>query len=193
MQAKIEKHFQESIAVKTEALEHLRNGLAMAITMVIATIDAGGKIFFFGNGGSAADSQHIAAEFVERIKYTEVALPAIALTTDTSVLTATSNDRGFEQVFARQIEALGTRKDMAIGISTSGNSPNVVQALKVAKAYGMQTLGFLGKDGGEAAKLVDLALVVPSDSPQRIQECHILMGHILAELVEEHFEDSGTT
>ncbi len=187
MKARIDEFFSESISVKQEALPHLREGLALSITMVIAAIEEGGKLLIFGNGGSAADSQHIACEFVERIKFPEIALPAIALTTDTSLLTASANDRGFEHVFSRQIEALGHKEDIALAISTSGNSPNVILGLRVAKAHGLQTIAFLGGDGGEAAALADLALIVPSKSPQRIQECHILMGHILAELVEEHF------
>ena len=153
----------------------------------IEVLEAGHKIFFFGNGGSAADSQHLAAELVGRVKVNRQALPAIALTTDTSNLTALGNDYGFESIFQRQIEALGKAGDIAVAISTSGNSPNVLAAVKAAKQMGIQTLGLTGGSGGKLKSLVDVAIIIPSNSTSRIQESHITVSHILCELVEAHF------
>jgi D-sedoheptulose 7-phosphate isomerase len=157
---------------------------AIAITNCLRS---GGKLLFFGNGGSAADAQHLAAEFVGRFVIERRALPAIALTTDSSILTAVGNDYGFDQVFARQIEALGNRNDVAIGISTSGNSPNVLLAMKQAHLKQMKTVGLAGKDGGALVKDVDIAITVASSNTARIQECHIAVGHLLCELVETQF------
>jgi D-sedoheptulose 7-phosphate isomerase len=153
--------------------------------MLADCLESGGKLLFFGNGGSAADAQHLAAEFVGRFVKERRALPAIAFTTDSSILTAVGNDYGFEQVFVRQIEALGQPNDVAVGISTSGNSPNVVIALKEAAKRGLKTIGLAGKDGGELARCVDLPIVVPTSNTARIQECHIAIGHLFCELVEE--------
>ena len=139
----------------------------------------------FGNGGSAADSQHIAAEFVGRFAFDRPALPALALNVNTSCITAIGNDYGFEQVFSRQIEALGQAGDVAIGISTSGNSPNVVRAISVAKKKGLHTIGLTGRTGGTLKSTVDFCICVPSEETPRIQESHILIGHIISELVEE--------
>jgi D-sedoheptulose 7-phosphate isomerase len=148
---------------------------------------AGGKLMLCGNGGSAADCQHIAAEFVGRLSavFERPALPAIALTTDTSCLTAVGNDYGFEHIFERQVEALGKEGDVLIAISTSGNSESVIRAITEARERGIRTIGFLGGDGGKVKPLVDIAIVVPSKSVPRIQEAHITMGHIICELVEQ--------
>ena len=145
------------------------------------------KILLCGNGGSAADAQHLATEFVIRLSPTikRPGLPAIALTTDTSNLTAGANDLGYDHVFARSVEALGTSGDVLIGISTSGNSPNVNHAMEKARELGMKTIAFLGKDGGTSKGLADLALIIPSNDTQRIQEGHITVGHIIFQQVEQ--------
>jgi len=144
----------------------------------------GGKILLMGNGGSAADSQHIAAEIVGRYKRERRGMPAIALTTDTSILTSVGNDYGFDYVFARQVEALATDKDVVIGISTSGNSANVVAAIEAAKAIGATTIGLTGRGGGKLAALCDINFAMPSGDTPRIQEAHILLGHILCDIID---------
>lgn len=154
----------------------------------LKTIKAGGTIFLFGNGGSAADSQHIAAEFIGRFSKNRKSLPAVALTVNTSNLTAIANDYGYEQIFSRQLEGLLKRKDLVIGISTSGKSKNVLKAVEFAKSKGCFTIGLTGGDGGELKKLTDLCLVAPADTPARIQEIHILAGHIFSEIVENGFD-----
>lgn len=154
---------------------------------LIKCLEAGGKVLFFGNGGSAADAQHLAAEFVVRFRQNRRALPGIALTTDTSVLTACSNDFGYETAFSRQVEALAQPGDIAIGISTSGNSAVVVKGLVAAKDAGCLTVAFTARDGGECAVIADLAFRAPSPVTARAQECHLLAGHILCDLVESHF------
>jgi phosphoheptose isomerase len=158
--------------------------IVRAARAIIKCLHSGGKILFFGNGGSAADAQHLAAEFVGRFVVERQGLPAIALTTDTSILTAVGNDYGFDQIFARQVEALGRPGDVAVGISSSGNSPNVVLAIKSAKTLGLHTIGLSGRDGGTLAKDSDLAITIPSAITARIQECHLAIGHIWCELVE---------
>jgi D-sedoheptulose 7-phosphate isomerase len=145
----------------------------------------GGKILLMGNGGSAADSQHIAAELVGRFQRERKGLAAIALTTDTSLLTSVGNDYGYEHIFARQVEALGRPGDLLIGISTSGNSPNVVRAIEVAKGLGITTVALTGAGGGRLAALCDLTLAVPSSVTARVQEAHILIGHVLCELIDD--------
>src|SRR5438874_11073644 len=155
-----------------------------AAGLITECLRAGGKLLLFGNGGSAADAQHLAAEFVGRFIGERRALPAIALTTDSSMLTAVGNDYGFERVFERQIEGLGRANDVAIGISTSGNSPNVIAAVRTAKKQGLKTIGLIGKDGGMLAKCVDTAITVCAVNTARIQECHIAIGHLFCELVE---------
>lgn len=186
--AEIESRLTESIRTKERVRAELIPVMEQAARMMIGALEKGNKIFFFGNGGSAADSQHLAAELVGKM-YVEGrrALPAIALTTDSSNLTALGNDFGFEVVFSRQIEALGKPGDVAIGITTSGQSPNVLAAVKTAKRMDIKTIGFIGRDGGKLKALVDIPIVVPSDSTQRIQESHITIGQILCELVEAHF------
>ena len=156
-----------------------------AAAKLVDCLKSGNKILFFGNGGSASDSQHLAAEFVGRYEKERRALAAISLTTDTSILTAVGNDYGFDRVFERQIEALGKRNDVAIALSTSGNSKNVLAAVKRAKIMGIYTIGLTGGTGGELKTSVDLALVIPSKKTSRIQESHIMIGHILCECVDE--------
>jgi D-sedoheptulose 7-phosphate isomerase len=178
------KRFKESSEVKTRFLKENLPRLLEAVNIISHAFEAGNKLFFFGNGGSAADSQHLAAEFVNRYVMDRPPLPAIALTTDTSILTSVSNDFAFNEVFTKQLRALGKEGDIAIGLSTSGASPNVIKAFEVAKEMGMKTVAFTGNDGGILAKVADIPLVVPSTSTPRIQETHILIGHILCEMVE---------
>lgn len=180
----IQKRFKESAEVKARFLKENLPKLLESIKLVSHVFEAGNKLFFFGNGGSASDAQHIAAEFVNRYIMDRPPLPAIALTTDTSVLTSISNDMAFIDIFSRQIKALGKEGDVAVGISTSGNSANVIKAFEVAKEMGMKTIAFTGNDGGILAKLADIALIVSSSSTPRIQETHILVGHLLCEMVE---------
>lgn len=184
MEETILKRFQESGEVKTQFLEKNLPKLIEVIHLIARCFESGNKLFFFGNGGSAGDAQHLAAEFVNRYLLDRPALPAIALTTDTSILTSISNDTDFSEVFSRQLMALGKQGDIAIGITTSGNSPNILKAFEVAKRMGMKTIALVGKDGGKVAKVADLSLIVPSQSTPRIQETHILIGHLLCEMVE---------
>jgi D-sedoheptulose 7-phosphate isomerase len=153
--------------------------------MLADTLKEGGKLLVMGNGGSAADAQHFVAEIVGRFKLERRALPAVALTTDTSILTAIGNDYGFEAVFSRQVEALAAPGDMVVGISTSGNSPNVLKAFQLARERGCRIVGLLGRDGGSIKDVCNLALVVPSDDTPRIQEGHIAIIHIVCDLVEK--------
>jgi D-sedoheptulose 7-phosphate isomerase len=173
-----------SIEVKRRFFDAHTAEVHRAAQMIADSFKANGKLLVFGNGGSAADAQHIAGELVNRFLQQRKALPAIALTTDGGVLTCIANDTGFENIFARQIEALGTKSDVCLAISTSGNSPNVTVACEQAEKQGMVVIGLLGRDGGRVAALCDLALIVPSDDTQRIQETHNLIGHIICELVE---------
>lgn len=175
----------DSLEVKRRYFAEHAEEVERAARMIAETFDAGGKLLLFGNGGSSADAQHIAGEFVNRFCLEERrALPAIALSTDGGVLTCIANDTGFEKVFARQVEALGVRGDVCLAITTSGNSPNVLAAIEEARERGMKTIGLLGRDGGRARALCDLALIVPSGDTQRIQETHNLIGHIICDLVE---------
>lgn len=181
----IDRNFIEHL----QTIELLRKSYAETIKeigqVLVKSINNRGTLFWCGNGGSAADSQHLVAEMVGRFKNNRRALRAMALTTDTSVLTCVANDFDYEYIFARQVEALGHPGDILIGISTSGTSENVISALNTAKETGMTTIALLGKDGGSAKDIADHALVIPSDSTARIQEAHILIGHILCELIEE--------
>ncbi len=154
------------------------------LAVMVRAIRAGRKILVFGNGGSAADAQHLAAEFVNRFLIERPPLPAIALTTDTSVLTSISNDYGYADSFAKQVKALGKEGDVAIGISTSGSAVNVIKAVRVAKEIGLKTVGLAGNDGGELAKVTDIALIVDSPLTPRIQEVHITIGHVICEMVD---------
>lgn len=181
----IDKELREHLCVLNLVAETLKDQIATVARIAIKALSGNKKIFFMGNGGSAADAQHLAAELVGRFKAERKALPAIALTTDTSILTALANDYGYESVFSRQITALANSGDVVIGISTSGQSPNVVKGIQTAKDMGCKTIGFTGRDGGEVAKLVDVSLIVPSTETSRIQEAHITIGHILCGLIEQ--------
>jgi len=186
MIGQVERLIGASISVKQDLLTD-----AVAIQQIVAvadaavrSIEAGGKLILLGNGGSAGDAQHIAAEFVGRFAMERRALPALALSVNTSCLTAIGNDYGYDQVFARQMEALGRPGDMAIGISTSGKSLNVLRGLEKARTLGLYTVALTGGSGGTLKPVVDHCICVPSVSTARIQECHILIGHIISELVE---------
>jgi len=181
------REIEESIQVKQQVIDEGLSTLADIVELLVQTLQAGKKVVLFGNGGSAADSQHIAAELVSRFRRERQALPAIALTTDTSILTAIANDYSFENVFSRQIEALGQPGDMAIGISTSGNSPNVLKGMSAARQKGMTTVGLTGESGGQLKDCVDICFRVPSHSTPRIQEVHISVAHAMCELVEQEF------
>jgi D-sedoheptulose 7-phosphate isomerase len=179
----IQQRIRTSIAVKQELLKQSAL-LAQVAEKLIEAYEAGKKILVFGNGGSAADAQHIAAELVGKYYMDRRPLPAEALTVNTSSLTAIGNDYAFERIFARQVEALGNPGDVAIGISTSGNSPNVIEAIRAAKKKGMITIGLTGAEGGRLRNEVDYCICVPSKDTPRIQEAHILIGHIWCELIE---------
>lgn len=183
----IRRQLAESAEVKRRTGEQCAPAIAAAAALVIAALKGGLKLLFCGNGGSAADCQHLAAEFVSALHHDKPrrALGAIALTTDTSFLTANANDFGFEQVFARQVEALGQSGDVLIGITTSGNSVNVLRALAQARSQGLRTIVFTGKNGGKTAGTADVIINVPSDATQQVQESHIAIGHVLCELVEQ--------
>lgn len=187
----VAREIEDSIKVKAKLVDEGTELIAQMAVVVAKQLRLGGKLIIFGNGGSAADAQHIAAEFVGRYLVEREALPAVALTTDTSALTAIGNDYGFEQVFSRQIQALAKREDVALGISTSGDSQNVVRGLTVARELGLATLGFTGQNGGKIRNLVDLCLCVPSTATPRIQEVHILAGHILVGIAENVLQSAG--
>ena len=180
----VEERIQRSIAAKTRLLKQHSAQILETGHKLVEVIASGGKIIFCGNGGSAADAQHLAAELVCKLQADRRPLAGIALTTDTSILTAIGNDYGFRDVFARQVTALGRRGDALIAISTSGKSENVLAAVEAAKHMGIITIGLLGKDGGVLAKVVDHALIAPDNDTQRIQECHILIGHLWMEILE---------
>jgi D-sedoheptulose 7-phosphate isomerase len=184
---RVSDSIKASIATKQQLLGNpdLISTIAKVSELLVKTFTQGNKVMLFGNGGSAADSQHIAAEFVGRFAFNRPALPALALSVNTSCLTAIGNDYGFDQVFSRQIEALGRPADMAIGISTSGNSPNVLKGFEVAKKMGIHTVALAGCTGGKMKGAADYCLCAPSNETPRIQECHILIGHIISELTEE--------
>jgi D-sedoheptulose 7-phosphate isomerase len=184
-EAAIRELFRESARVKEVFVAEQAAALARAVDVVCPALDQGHRVLLFGNGGSAADAQHIAAELVGRFLHDRRPLPAIALTTDTSALTSIANDYGYDQVFARQVLALGRAGDVAIAISTSGESPSVLRAVEAARSLGMRTIGFTGGSGGTLAGLVEVSLRVSASTLScRIQETHILIGHVLCELVE---------
>ncbi|OGU12623.1 MAG: phosphoheptose isomerase [Ignavibacteria bacterium GWB2_35_12] len=178
---------EENIAVKKLLLENCSDAIARCGTRLADICGEGGKVMFCGNGGSAADSQHLAAELVIRLRghVNRPAITAMALTVDSSIMTAGGNDIGFENVFAREVEAFGKQGDALVGISTSGNSENVLRAIKQARKQEVITIGLLGCDGGKILKECDYSVVVPSDVTARVQECHILIGHIWCEIIEE--------
>jgi D-sedoheptulose 7-phosphate isomerase len=177
--------FRTGTDLRNQVAQDCGEKIVDAAALIAQCLRSGGKLLFFGNGGSAADAQHLAAEFVGRFQIERHPLPAIALTTDSSILTAVGNDYGFEQIFARQVQALGQPGDVAIGISTSGNSLNVTSAIKQAAKRGLKTIGLAGNDGGALSKCVDISITVASTNTARVQECHITIGHILCELVED--------
>ena len=191
---RVTRLIEASIAVKQRLLSSPEVVLTTAKVseVLIDALDQGHKVLLFGNGGSAADAQHIAAEFVGRFAFDRPALPALALSVNTSCVTAIGNDYGFDLVFERQIEALGRPGDVAIGISTSGNSPNVLRGLSAAQKIGLRTVALTGQGGGKLKNAVDFCIEAPSKETPRIQECHILIGHIISELVEEtKFHEQG--
>jgi D-sedoheptulose 7-phosphate isomerase len=183
-QAHVAASLREGADLRLRLAGNSGRQIVEAALLISDCLGAGGKLLLFGNGGSAADAQHLAAEFVGRFVVERGGLAAIALTTDSSILTAVANDYGFERVFARQIEALGRPGDVAIGISTSGNSPNVLAAIKHAANQDLKTIGLSGKDGGLLARASAICVTVPAANTARIQECHIAIGHIWCELVE---------
>ncbi|MBA2840139.1 D-sedoheptulose 7-phosphate isomerase [Methanococcus maripaludis] len=178
-------YFEESSNVKLDFISKNENKLIDTINIIVNALKNENKLLICGNGGSAADAQHFAAEIVGRYKLERKGYPAIALSTDTSILTAIGNDYGFEKIFERQVEALGKDGDILIGISTSGNSENVINAVNLAKNNGIYTIGLLGKDGGKINNLVNLSLVVPSNNTPRVQECHLTIYHVICEEVEK--------
>jgi len=184
----IEKELQSHQAVLEQTIAGLQHFIYTAGVIVTEALQRGNKVLLCGNGGSAADAQHIAAELTGRFKKERHPLPGIALTTDTSALTAIGNDYGFDQIFSRQVAALAKEGDVVIGISTSGNSLNVIYALETAKEMGCKAIGLSGKGGGKMEDVCDINIIVPSDDTARIQEMHILIGHILCQLVDNEFE-----
>jgi len=185
MQSIIKHEFSEHIKASQNTLNSIADQIETASKICINSLKNGGKILIIGNGGSAADAQHIAAELVGRYKTERKGLPAIALTTDSSAITSIANDYGFLHVFARQVEALAHKDDVVIGISTGGTSPNVVNALTAANKLDCKTIGLSGKDGGEFNSLCDVNLLVNSNDTPRIQEMHILIGHTICHLIEQ--------
>lgn len=185
MKNKIEEIIEESIAVKKDLIKSQLGAIEKAAEAMINAFKAGGKIIIFGNGGSAADSQHIAAELVGRFLKERKGLPAIALTTNTSILTAIANDYSYSQVFSRQLDAVAQKNDVAIGISTSGKAANVIEAVELANRKGLVTIALTGGDGGGLAKVAKISIIVPSKATPRIQEAHVTIGHIICQLVED--------
>ena len=183
----IENEFNEHIKV-ANSTHCLTDDIVISAELCIDCLKNGGKILLFGNGGSAADAQHIAAELVGRYKTNRKGLPAIALTTDSSALTSIGNDFGYEHVFDRQVEAIANKGDVVIGISTTGKSGNVINALKLASRLNCTTIGFSGHDGGEMNKICNVNLVAPSEDTPRIQEMHIIIGHTICHLIDQEFK-----
>jgi len=191
MKERIQSFIEESIKTKQSLIgdEKILTGIEKAINLISDSLKNQGKVMVFGNGGSAADAQHFAGEIVGRYKKERKGYPAIALTTDTSIITSVANDYSFDAIFSRQIEALGKKGDIAFGISTSGNSKNVIEGIKKAKELGISTICLLGKDGGKLKDLAELSIVIPSDNIPRIQEAHILIIHIICEEVEKNLDN----
>jgi len=185
MKERIEKALEDSVRVKQAFVRKNAEGLIQLATQVTRAFTNDRKLLLCGNGGSAADAQHIAAEFVNRFVLERPPLPAVALTTDTSVLTSIGNDYSFDEVFSKQVKAIGMEGDVLLGISTSGNSKNVIEAVKAARAQGLYTAGLLGGDGGGLRTEIELSLVVESRVTARIQETHIFAGHLLCQMVDE--------
>lgn len=185
MEKEIKALFDKNIELHRASKEELVVNIVKAADLIINSYKQGKKVLFCGNGGSAADAQHLAAELVGRFKKERRGLPAIALTTDASIMTAISNDYWYDLLFARQIEALGDKDDILVAISTSGNSSNIIRALEAARFKGLKTVAFLGADGGKLKNLVDIPLVVPSWEADRTQEVHIFLGHIICHFIDE--------
>lgn len=186
LRAQMHHWLQESVEVKQAMIRdtELLSSLEIVSTWCVQACRAGSKVMFMGNGGSAADAQHLAGEFVSRFNYDRPGISGMALTVDTSVITAIGNDYGYEHIFSRQVQACGKPGDVLIGLSTSGNSPNVLRAFEEARSQGIRTIAFTGSTGGKMRASADVCLRVPSMSTPRIQECHILLGHTLCGLVE---------
>ena len=184
MKSIVERSFVESIEAKRRCLKNNGELMIRAATVIVDVFNNEGKLMIFGNGGSAADAQHIAAEFVNKFMIERPPLPAMALTTDTSILTSVGNDYNFDDIFSKQIKALGMEGDVAWGISTGGESVNVLEGLRVARDRGLRTIGMTGSGGGKMSEVVQVLLKVDADNPPRIQECHITMAHIICELVD---------
>jgi D-sedoheptulose 7-phosphate isomerase len=189
MQSIIKHEFSEHIKVSIETLKSAEKTIETAANLCIESLKKGNKILLFGNGGSAADAQHIAAELVGRYHNERKGLSAIALTTDTSVITAIANDYGYLHLFARQVEALANKGDVLVGISTGGSSANVISALKLGNDLGCKTIGLSGKGGGEFNSLCDVNIIVPSEDTPRIQEMHIVIGHTICHLIDQEFSN----
>lgn len=187
MKALIQKHLLEHKALLDPIME-LDESIQEVAYLLTNCLEGNGTIFWCGNGGSASDSQHLAGELVGRFKGDRRPLKSIALTADSAVMTCIVNDYGYEHIFSRQVEGLGDSGDVLVGISTSGNSQNILNALKVANQKGMKTIGLLGKGGGKACNLVSQSIIVPSKSTARVQEMHILIGHILCDLIEKNLK-----
>lgn len=194
MEKIVKEILNESIRVKNKIVDDpsLLSQICKISSVIIEAYRKKNKVILFGNGGSAADAQHVAGELVNRLQMEREALPAIALTTDSSVLTSIANDYDYSRIFARQMEAFAKEGDVAIGISTSGSSPNVIEAIKVAKEKGAKTVGFTGSKGGKLAELVDFVISVPSDEAPRVQESHITIFHIICCLVERELFGNGS-
>jgi len=191
MHKTIKEQILESISIKELTLDNCLNDIGSAAEIMIASIRGGGKILWCGNGGSAADAQHLAAELMGGMtSHERKPIPSLALTTDTSFITAWSNDTDFESIFSRQIQGLGNENDVLVAISTSGNSSNIIAAIKQAKYKGLKTISFTGKTGGKLNGLSDVTIYVPSENTQRIQEGHIMIGQIICGLIEDNFLNS---
>ena len=184
----IKKFLYESAEVKKAVADTLADKILEAIKLARTSLQKGGKLLLMGNGGSAGDAQHIAAEFIGRYKKERRPVAAIALTVDSSILTCVGNDYGYDAVFSRQVEGLAKKEDVVFAISTSGNSENVIRGVDKAREIGAQTIGLLGNEGGKLKDKVDLAIVVPSKDTARIQEAHITIGHIICEILDEEFD-----
>ncbi len=192
MRSIIEKSIKESIRIKEELLK-MAPRIEKAGEIIWDRLNRGGKIILLGNGGSAADAQHIAAEMVGRFKYEHTPIPAVALSTNTSIITAVANDFGYDEIFNRQMMSLLMPEDVVVAISTSGDSPNVIRAVEFAREWGAAVLALSGKDGGRLAHCADYCIIVPGQSSDRIQEAHILVGHILCEIIEERWMKEEAT
>lgn len=192
-------YIKEQIQASIDTKQNILNNIDLMETIVevgrecVALYREGKKTLLAGNGGSAADAQHIAAELVGRYGFDRPSIPSIALTTDTSNLTAIGNDYGYDKVFSRQMEGMGSEGDLFIGISTSGNSINIVNAINAAKAKGVKTVALVGRDGGEMARIADYAIIVPSNDTPRIQESHILIGHMICDIIEKELFGNGVS